>query len=96
MVKMNSQLHLKKVLELGELFQEYKDGFAWTYKDLKGIPLELAQHWIELDNTTIPPAHHAMYRLNPNYAAIMKQDINKLLVVGFIQPMRPHGYHQLW
>jgi len=44
MVKMNSQLHLKKVLELGELFQEYKDGFAWTYKDLKGIPLELAQH----------------------------------------------------
>ncbi len=35
-------------------------------KDLKGIPLELAQHIIELD-TTIPLAHHARYRLNLNY-----------------------------
>jgi hypothetical protein len=45
--------------------------FAWTYKDLKGILLELAQHKIELDitiplelaqhrielDTTIPSAH---------------------------------------
>jgi hypothetical protein len=25
--------------------------------------------------------------LNPNYATLVKQDIDKLLVVGFIQPM---------
>jgi hypothetical protein len=41
---------------LKKLLLEYKDVFAWTYKDLKGIPLELAQHCIELD-TSIPPAH---------------------------------------
>jgi hypothetical protein len=28
-----------------------------------------------------------MYRLNPNYATIVKHDINKLLAIGFIQPM---------
>ncbi len=39
-----------------QLLKEFKDVFAWTYKDLKGIPLELAQHIIELD-TTIPLAH---------------------------------------
>jgi hypothetical protein len=64
--------------------KEFKDVFTWTYKDLKGIPLELAEHKIELD-TTIPLTHQARYRLNPNYAMTMKQDIDKLLAIGFIQ-----------
>jgi len=51
---------------------------------LKGIPLELAQHKIELD-FSIPLAHQARYKLNPNYATIIKQDINKLLATIFIQ-----------
>ncbi len=54
MVKVNSKLQLEKVLELEELLRRYKDVFAWTYKDLKGIPPKLIQHKIELD-ITIPP-----------------------------------------
>ncbi len=61
-MKINLKLQLEKVLELEELFWEYKDVFAWMYKDLKGFPLELAQRKIEL-NITIPLAHHAKYRL---------------------------------
>jgi hypothetical protein len=57
-----------------------------TIKDLKGTPLELAQHRIGL-YTTIPPAHHAKYRFNPNYATIVKQNIDKLLIASFIQSM---------
>jgi hypothetical protein len=53
------------------LLKELKDVFAWTYKDLKGIPLELAQHRIELD-TSIPRARQARYKLNPNYATVVK------------------------
>ncbi len=67
------------------LFKEFKDVFAWTYKDLKGIPLELVQHKIELD-TSIPLAHQTKYILNVNYAATIKHDIDKLLATGFIQP----------
>jgi hypothetical protein len=52
--------------------------FAWTYKDLKGIPPKLAQHKIKLDSL-IPPAHQARYRLNLNYATTVKQNIDKLL-----------------
>jgi hypothetical protein len=66
-------LEINKVVELEQLL-----------KDLKGIPLELAQHIIELD-TTIPLAHQARYKKNPNYVIIIKQDIDKLLVVRFIQ-----------
>jgi hypothetical protein len=68
---------------LKELIKKYKDVFAWTYKYLKGIPLELVQHKIEMD-TTIPPLDHAMYRLNPNYITTMKQDIDRLLIASFI------------
>jgi hypothetical protein len=73
--------------------REFKDVFAWTYKNLKGIPLELTQHRIEMD-TTIPLAHQARYRLNPNYARIIKQDIKKMLTIGFIESIEKlHGCH---
>jgi hypothetical protein len=69
------------------LLKEFKDVFFWTYKDLKGIFPKLAQHKIEL-GTSIPPTHQARYRLNPNYVVAIKQDIDKLLAVGFIQPIK--------
>ncbi len=84
MVNINAQLDTSKVLETKQLLKKFKDVFAWTYKYLKGIPPKLAQHKIELD-TTIPSAHQAMYRLNPNYDTTIKQDIDKLLAVEFIQ-----------
>lgn len=63
---------------LKKLLLEYKDIFAWTYEDLKGILPKLAQHCIELD-TLIPLTHQTRYKMNPNYVAVIKQDINKLL-----------------
>jgi hypothetical protein len=84
MVKINAQLEISKVLDVEQLLKEFKDVFAWTYKDLKGIPPKLAQHKVELD-TTIPLAHQARYILNPNYAIIVKQNIDKLLANGFIE-----------
>jgi hypothetical protein len=38
-------------------------------------------------NTTIPLAYQERYRLNPNYAAIVKQYINKLFIAGFTKPI---------
>jgi hypothetical protein len=67
-----------------ELLQELKDIFAWTYKDFKGIPPKIVQHWIELD-TSIPPVHQTKYHLNPTYATIVKQNIDKLLDASFIK-----------
>jgi hypothetical protein len=45
-VKVNAQLETSKVLEVEQLLKEFKDVFAWTYKDLKGIPPKLAKHRI--------------------------------------------------
>jgi hypothetical protein len=65
-VQINAQSTTSKVLKLEQLLKEFKDVFAWTYKDMKGIPLGLAQHRIELDSI-IPLAHQARYRINPKY-----------------------------
>jgi len=58
--------------------------FAQTYKDLKGKHLELAKHRIEL-NTSFPPTHQVRCKLNPNYAATVKQEIDTLLIIRSIQ-----------
>jgi hypothetical protein len=42
MVKINACLQTNKALEVEQLLKEFKDVFAWTYKDLKGIPPKLA------------------------------------------------------
>jgi hypothetical protein len=56
MVKINAWLEISKMMEVKQMLKEFKNVFAWTYKDLKGIPPELAQHRIELD-TIILLAH---------------------------------------
>jgi hypothetical protein len=65
------QLKTCRVLEVEQMLKEFKDVFAWTYKDLKVIPLKLAQHIMEMD-TTIPLAHKVKYILNPNYVIVVK------------------------
>lgn len=35
----------------------------------------------------MPPAHQARDQINPNYKAIVKQDLDTLLALGFIEPI---------
>jgi hypothetical protein len=72
------------VLEVEQLLKEFKDVFAWTYKDFKEIPPKLTQQKFELD-IVIPLTHKTKYKLNPNYVTIVKQNTNNLLTVGFIK-----------
>jgi len=71
LVKLNIDLDLSTGGKAKSFFQKYKDVFAWSYKDFKGVPLHIAQHWIELD-TTILPSHQNQYRMNLNYVAMIK------------------------
>ncbi len=89
-------MDLKHVIsnQLIELLKEFKDIFAKTYENLKGIPLDVTQQQIKLD-TSIPLAHQAKYQLNPNYATIVKQDIDKLFTISFIKPIEKATRHHL-
>ncbi len=57
-MKINAQLIMTQIGSLKIFLHDFKDLFAWTYKDIKGIPLELTWHKIEL-NTIIPWVHQA-------------------------------------
>ena len=86
LVKLNANLNPQLTTDATSLFKEYRDVFAFSYEDLQGIPKHIAIHRIELD-IAISPCHQARYRMNPNYAKAVKEDLEKLLKAGFIEPV---------
>ena len=69
-----------------DLLLQFKDVFAFTYKDMKGIPPYVCEHKIELQ----PEAKHVRqmcYRGNPNYAAKVKEEFDLYLEAWFIYPV---------
>jgi hypothetical protein len=74
-----------------EILRDYKDVFAWTYEDMKGIPPHICEHKIELKPNT-KPIKQSRYRMNLNYAAKVKEKIDKLLKAGFIYPIDRAGW----
>ena len=67
-------------MTLIELLREYKDVFAWSHKDMKGLDLKFYQHQIDL-LTDVKLVQQHRYRMSPNYA-------DKLLKIGFIRPVK--------
>ena len=67
-------------------FTNEKDAFAWTYRDLKGIPPEVCQHKIVLEEG-VKPVRQRQYRMNPKYSLMVKEEIDKLLECKFIYPV---------
>ena len=67
-----------------DLLTSFRDVFAWSYEDMRGLDPQLDQHQIHLSRDTKPVAQRR-YRMNPNYAAKVKEEIDKLLRVGFIR-----------
>jgi hypothetical protein len=82
-VKLNVTLDEPITTNTKTFFQEYKNIFTWNDIDLKGIPPWITQHYIKF-NTTIPLARQARYQMNPNYVAIVKQDLDKFLSTSFM------------
>ena len=54
---------------------------------MKGCDPKFYQHQINLV-TDVKPVQQRRYRMNPNYADRVKEEIEKLLKIGFIQPVK--------
>ena len=65
------------------MLKEYKDCFAWSYEDMKGVPPEVVQHTIPIRDDA-KPVQQRPYDMNPKYETIVKEEIDKLLNAGFI------------
>ena len=63
--------------------REYRDVFAWSYKDLKGIDPEICQQTIPL-KPDAKPSKQRPYTYNDNFARRIKEEIDKLKEAEFI------------
>ncbi|MCO5567162.1 hypothetical protein L7F22_020850 [Adiantum nelumboides] len=82
MIKINKLLK-KELKDNWNLFLKYKDDFAWEHSDLKEVDPEVCQHTISL-KPDARPIRLQRYRMNPNYAKKVKEEIDNLLKAGFI------------
>ena len=80
-------LTLTEKTAMTNLQREYKDMFAWSHDDMKGLDPKFYQHRTNLA-TDAKPVQQRHYRMNPNYAAHVKEEIDKLLKFGFIRPVK--------
>ena len=86
-VKVAKELPKEEKQAMVALLTDFKDVFAWSYEDMRGLDPQLYQHQIHL-STDAKPIAQRRYRMNPNYAAKVKEEIDKLLRVGFIRPVK--------
>lgn len=63
--------------------KEYRDVFAWNYKDLKGIDPKICQHTIPIREDA-KPSKQRPYTYNENLGNKIKEEIDKLLAAEFI------------
>lgn len=64
--------------------------FAWTYDEMPGLSTDLVCHSLHITPHTKPVKQPARV-FKPEIENKMKEEIEKLLKVGFIKPIRrPH------
>ena len=73
------------------LLKEYKDVFAWSYKDMPGLDTEIVEHKIPLIEDS-KPVKQKLRRIKPEWSLQVKEEIMKLLKVGFIKVIE----HPTW
>jgi hypothetical protein len=56
--------------EYARILKDYSDVFAWTPTDLEGIPAELGEHAIDLQEGAVL-VRQRQYRLNPRYSLMV-------------------------
>ena len=63
--------------------KQYRDVFAWSYKDLKGVDPDICQHTIPLKSDA-KPCRQRPYTYNETFARKIKEEIDKLKEAEFI------------
>ena len=86
LIKISSTLNEKKRKDLKKLLIEFQEVFAWSYEDISGINLEIAQHHIDTH------AHMVLVKkklrcMRTEWLLKIKEEVTKQLKVGFIKPV---------
>lgn len=69
------------------LFREFRDIFAWSYKDLRGLDPGIIKHSIPLEEGA-KPVRKRKRLVNPNLDAVIRKGLDKMLEANVIFPVR--------
>ncbi|KAI4320983.1 hypothetical protein MLD38_034410 [Melastoma candidum] len=70
--------------DIVSLLKEFSDVFAWTYADMPGLDPIIVEHKIAID-PQITPKKQKQRRYKPELALAIKEEVDKLLKVKFIE-----------
>ena len=70
--------------QIVQLCHEFKEIFAWTYRDMPGLDPSIATHKIPI-RPDILPIKQKLRRMRPDIQDKVKQEVMKLLEAGFIR-----------
>ena len=90
-ISINPLLTPPEKKELVSLLKEYRYVFAWQYKEMLGIDLEMMAHTFNIEPRAklVVQPRRIFY---PNVEAQIVQEVKKLLAAGFIKPIE----HPQW
>ena len=77
--------------ELIQLLKEFREVFAWSYKDLKGVNLDVCQHTIPIRDNAKPCIQHP-YSYNDTFSQKIDEEIDQIKEARFIYEIE----HKLW
>jgi hypothetical protein len=83
----NQNLKVYYKAELIALLKEYADYLAWNYTEMPKLSHELIEHRLPINPGFRPHKQHP-HRFNSTIYDRIKDNINRLLEVGFIKPCR--------
>lgn len=83
-IQIGSTLSTQERSDLNTLLEEFQDVFAWSYEDMPGIDPEIVQHRINIKDG-FRPVKQRLRRMQPEWQIKVKEEVSKLLKVGFIQ-----------
>ncbi|KAK4391400.1 Polyprotein P3 [Sesamum angolense] len=69
------------------LLHEFKDVFAWSYKEMPGLDSRVAVHHLSVKKGA-RPVKQGQRRFRPELIPLIESEVNKLIEVGFIREVK--------
>jgi len=77
----------KEEREYFDLLPEYKDMFAWVYKEMPGLDPKIVIHRLSIKKGMLPKKQ-PQWRFQPELVPEIEKEVNKLIEAGFIREVK--------
>ncbi|KAK5813096.1 hypothetical protein PVK06_028542 [Gossypium arboreum] len=86
-VKIGASIAAETKRDLIELLREFKDVFAWSYKDMPGLNTDIVVHRLPIKEE-YKPVQQKLRRMRPNVLLKIKEEVKKQFDAGFLQVIK--------